>query len=435
MALVCVFSATAAAQLGSYLGPGILTRGAGQVGTRSGQEVDLRLYADISGVYDNGIQPVSIDSKGNLVQVNALWGTELSFGAYGVHQWRRAQLGLDYRGNFRHYASNSFFDGSDHQLVLGYTIQKSKRLYFDVAGIGGTFSRSIGSVPGYTLPLPSYVDQPTSLLFDNRTYFAQSTASVTYLLSARTSFTAGGDGFILRRQSSQLTGMNGYTLRGSVQHRLSRETSIGANYEHTHFDYPRSFGESNINMGQGFVATQLGRRWTFSLQAGVYQAEVEGLQQVALDPVIAAFLGVSESLQRFYVKRTFPAGSARLTRQFKSSFLSMEYNRSVTPGNGVYLTSRQEAGGLVYSYTGIRKFNFGISGGGSSFSSVGQSLKPYRQVNGGVGLTYALTGAVHLTARYDARQQEIDLAGYRRTSYRATVGVAFSPGNLPLALW
>src|SRR5262250_3339485 len=101
MALVCAFASTAAAQLSGYLGPGVLTRGAGQIGTRSGQEVDLRFFVNASGVYDNGIQPVSVDSKGNLVQVNGLWGTELAFGAYGVHQWRNSQLGIDYHGNFR----------------------------------------------------------------------------------------------------------------------------------------------------------------------------------------------------------------------------------------------------------------------------------------------------------------------------------------------
>jgi hypothetical protein len=65
MALAVAFASTAAAQLSDYLGP-ITTPGASQIGVRSGRTVDLRFYPDASGFYDNGLQPVSVDPKGNL---------------------------------------------------------------------------------------------------------------------------------------------------------------------------------------------------------------------------------------------------------------------------------------------------------------------------------------------------------------------------------
>jgi hypothetical protein len=40
-----------------------------------------------------------------------------------------------------------------------------------------------------------------------------------------------------------------------------------------------------------------------------------------------------------------------------------------------------------------------------------------------------------LMARYDARHQEINLAGYRQTSYRIAFGLVFSSGDVPLSLW
>ena len=57
-----------------------------------------------------------------------------------------------------------------------------------------------------------------------------------------------------------------------------------------HFDFPRVFGESDMNTDEGTFHTSLGKFWTFSLSGGVVQAEVQGLQQVAVDPVIAALL-------------------------------------------------------------------------------------------------------------------------------------------------
>src|SRR5713101_2706730 len=57
MPLVCLLASTAAAQVSDYLGPGVLSRGAGDIGTRSGRQVDLRLYAGAAGVFDNQLQP------------------------------------------------------------------------------------------------------------------------------------------------------------------------------------------------------------------------------------------------------------------------------------------------------------------------------------------------------------------------------------------
>ena len=76
-----------------------------------------------------------------------------------------------------------------------------------------------------------------------------------------------------------------------------------------------------------------------------------------------------------------------------------------------------------------------ISGGENYLSSLGQNIPAYRQFNGGAAMSITLYKALHLISRYDARHQEIEIAGYRRSSYRAVIGLAFSPGAVPLAIW
>jgi hypothetical protein len=435
--LVCAaaLASTAHAQLNDYLGPGILTGGADGIGTRSGEQVDLRVFADVQGTYDNGLQPVSVDSKGNLIQVGGLYGIEAGLGAYGVHSWRVAQLGLDYRGDLRHYFQDSYYDSSNHTLTLGYTYQKSRRMYFDFRGIGGTFSTFLGGVPGETLTIPTIINTPSLLLFDNRTYFLEGSVGLTYLLTARTSFTVAGEGFTVQRQSKALVGVDGYGARARLQHRLSRTTSIGAGYDRQHYQYPNYYGNSDINMYTVSLATQLGRLWTLSVSGGAYQVNVVGLQSVSLDPAVAALLGVYSTVRTFKANNWIPTGRATLTRRFKDAALSFAYARIAVPGNGVYLTSSSENGSVSYNYTGVRKTSLAISGGYSSLESFGQGLAPYRSFNGGAGITYTLTHAFHAVARYDVRQQEIQLAGFRGTSYRVALGLAFSPGTLPLSLW
>jgi hypothetical protein len=273
----------------------------------------------------------------------------------------------------------------------------------------------------------------SSLLFDNRADYLQSSLDINLLKSDRTVFTFGGEGFGVWRKASGLIGVEGYDLHGAVQRRWSRRTTVGVLFEHSHFDYPKAFGESDINMFSATFGTQFGRNWTLSAKAGVYQAEVIGLQQVAIDPEIAALLGVTTTVRTFYRKSTFPNWDMSLTRRFRRANLSLRYSQGVSSGNGVYLTSRETMGGARFNYTATAKWSFSASGGYSRLEGIAQGLQPFSSFNGGAGVTYLLTGPIHLIARYDARHQEVVDGVFKGTAYRATLGISFSPGDIPLA--
>src|SRR5262249_42881791 len=128
-------------------------------------------------------------------------------------------------------------------------------------------------------------------------------------------------------------------------------------------------------------------------------------------------------------------GDVSLTRKFRRAGLSFNYGRGVSPGNGLYLTSRYESASVGFSYTGIRRVNFGADAGYGAFGSLTQNLGKYYGFNGGTGLSYHLTKAVHFIARYDYRHYEVNQSSFKRGSYRASLGFGFSPGDIPLALW
>jgi hypothetical protein len=439
IALICGLSVAAWGQIGNYLGPGVLSRGAGDIGTRSGQDVDLRYYFDVTGVYETGLQPFALDSKGNLIQINGLYGIQADIGAYGRHSWKRALLGLDYKGNFYHYDNNSFYDSSSHNLTLGYTFQESRRIIYEMQAVAGTSSLGYGG-PGFYNPVPitgstDVVNTPTSLLFDSRVYYLEPSMQMTYIQSARTSYSFGGSGFFIRRAARGLADLNGYSLEGTIRHRLSQRKTISFTYTHVHYDFPPAFGQADLNEGTASYSTSIGKRLTFNIAGGVTQAEVQGVQQIALDPVVAALLGVNFGQQTFYRANYYPNGQINLTARLRTSSLAFSAAQQTVPGNGVYLTSEQQSGALTYSYTGVRKLNAGINLGYSRLSSIGQGIRPYSGFNGGVGFTYNLTHALHFIARADSRYQQINVIGYNRTGYRASVGLGFSPGNVPLSLW
>ena len=438
MALICALSFTASGQIGSYLGPGVLSGGAGDIGTRSGAQVDLRYYFDVTGVYDTGLQPFAINSKGDLVQINGLYGVQADVGLYGTHRWRQAALGIDFIGNFYDYANSSSFNGSSVNLTLGYSYQQSRRLVYDMRVIGGTSSLGYGA-PGFygttSATGTSVVNTPTSLLFDSRVYYLEPTMDMTFIQTARTSYTIGGEGYFIRREASGLASMNGYNLHGTIQHRVTKNQTIGVTYAHIHYDFPPGFGQSDMNTAQLTFATSIGRRWTLNVGAGATQAEVQGIQQVNLNPVVAALLGVSFGQQTFYREDFYPAGRLILSGHFKTYSIGLSAAQSIAPGNGVYLTSNQQTANANYSYTGIRKWNFGLNAGYNKLAGIGQGIQNYAGYGGGVGITYSLTRALHIIARGDTRYQQIDVVGYNRTGYRASIGLGFSPGSVPLSLW
>ena len=274
---------------------------------------------------------------------------------------------------------------------------------------------------------------PSSLLFDNRMEYLQSTLDINFILSPRTILTFGGDGFGVWRKATGLIGMKGYSLHGEIQHRVTQRTTLGVSYQHSHYDFPKAFGESDINSFSGTFATQLGQFWTVNLQAGAYMAEVQGLQRVAVDPEIAALLGVSSTVTTFYQRSIFPQWSASLNRRFHHANLSFQYSSGISGGNGVYLTSRSDTGTAGFSYTGNRKWGFSIFGGYAQMNGIGQNLQPYSQITGGSSLTYSITNPIQVFARYDARHQEIVNGVYLQNSYRATVGISFSPADVPIS--
>ncbi len=441
IALACgvasIVGSTAFAQTGGgYLGPAVLSSGAAGVGSRSGQQVDLRFFAGVNGIYDSSVQPLAIDANGKLSTVTGLAGIEAVIGLYGTHSWKTALVSVDYHGDYRAYNGGAAYDGTDQILTVGYTWQQSRHWTYNLRGTGGIYSNSLGGIgitPGVVAP--SDVLQPSTLLFDVRSYYVQGGMDVTYVQTPRTSYTFGGEGFEVWRSSTALVGVEGYDTRGSIQHKLNKYSQVGVTYQRQHFDFPKAFGQADIDTAELFYGTNIGKNWQVTVRAGVFRAEVSGLQAVALDPVIAALLGQTSTIQAFHRTDIYPSGGASLTRRFKRASLAFSFDRMVVPGNGVYLTSRSDSGGASYSYTGIRKVNLSLSGGYNTLASLGQGIQPYRSGYGGGGMTYTLPLSLHLTTRYDYIYQSIEGFNYKHTGYRAMIGINFSPGKVPLSLW
>jgi len=160
---------------------------------------------------------------------------------------------------------------------------------------------------------------------------------------------------------------------------------------------------------------------------------VQGIQSTALDPSIAALLGIGSVQTIFYKENIMPMGTVSLGKQLRRASWNLNYGRTVTPGNGVYLTSRQETYGAGYSYTGIRRLSFSTNFGVTNLGSLGLDLRPYRQITGGASLSYNLGAGFNLNAGYARRHQDIQANSFQQNSSRVSVGIYFSPGSIPIS--
>lgn len=420
----------------SYQGPGISSPGVGDVGTRSGEQVDLRYYFGVSGVVDSTIAPFETTSQGHTLYIPYLYGMDVSGGIYGVHSWKRSQLGLNYVGNYTRYFNYNGLNSTNHTLTLGYTDQISKRLRLDLHESAGSLTYGVGEVANAASTDLSSSFTPATRLFDTHTYYLQSSVSATYLQSARTSYTVGASGFLETLNSLGLSNTWGYNFNGNIMRRLSKSSTVGVTYTYSHFELPGLSSKSDSHAFQALYATALGQFWTLSIEAGATLTQGESLVSFALNPVLAAIFGQSTITGISHFQTIYPSGTATLNRKFRHASLGFYYYRGVNAGNGAFTTGRLENANASISYTGLRKVNLGANGGYYSLRSIGQNIGTYSQYSAGAGITYALGRDIHLSLRYDFRDQQIDeVSDYKRRGSRATVGLMFSPGSLPLSLW
>jgi len=413
----------------AFEGPSILSRNSGVLDS-TGKPLEFGMFAKFSGVYDSGLTPVIAAGQETPLATQTGYGIETSFGAAFSRRWRRSKLTVEYRGAYREYATASLLNGLDQFLQLAYSRVLQRHFVLDFKTTLGTTTLANGAFTYLPVTTLDLLGLPTNELFDNRTEYLQSRLDLTWQKTARLSFGFGGDGFLVRRQSLLLAGLNGYTARASVAYRLTPRQTISASYNNTYFDYQRAFGNSRLQIPALGYSAAFARHWDLSTQAGVARVATLGLTQVALDPAIAALVGESFATVTFSRVSYLPVAEARLIRKFKTSSLTFDYTMGVTPGNGYYLTSRQTSATIGYSYIAGKAWEVRGNAGFNELSALGQALGKYTNMQEGVEAFYNLTRAAHLDVRYDYRHYTTENVILQKDSNRVSLGLAFSLGDL-----
>jgi hypothetical protein len=395
----------------------------------------MRFYAGVNGNYDTGLTGFALDANGN-VQNAASVGAEGVAGIYGTKRNRRSVFSLNYQGSYRHYTNIRNFNGTDQNVSLLVSRQLNSRSTFGMGVSAGTTNRAFGinSISGFVDPNFIGFGAPAAEIFDNRIYYGSGSANYIWQRTARSSVSLIGSGFITRRTGRVLFGANGANTGADYAYRVTRNQSISVGYNYLFFNFTRNFGDTHGHGVYVGYAARIARKYNLALRLGGLRIENLFVRSVEVDPVIAAIVGIQSTTEVAHNRSLLPNGGISfggpLTR--RSNF-DISASLGAVPGNGVIITSRNWNGGASYNYTGLRRLGFGASLFYNQMSSLIGAAQKFSSVNGNFNLTPRLTESLHLNMTVGTRRfLEGPTNGFRRNSYFATLGLFWSPGELPL---
>ena len=438
MNFVRVIAALAAVSplFGQYGGPAILARGQSP-GPMVATQIDFRPYVSVSGMYEAGLNGVSVDANGAPVN-DASYGVYVSFGVSGMHSWKHTKIGVNYSSGFSLY-QKSFYSGINSQgfqMSISHQLNRHASLSLSTDAVMYGSNHATPTLPPTVEFDPATTYTPTNDFFDNRTISVSTQASVTIQKSTRISYSLGGDEFITRRRSSSLYGTSGLGAHADLMYRLSRRSTFGGVFQYIHYSFTGIYGSTDMFTAAAAYSHSFSPTVEMSATAGVSKYENVFVETVPIDPAIAAVIGISSAQRVSYVKHYMPNFSFRLSKVVPRGTVFVYVSNSLNPGNGLFLTSTSFNAGVGYNYTGFRlwavsagaNYNKSISRGNvyGQYGSYSANLSASRQI---VKMTHGVLS--FFLRRYDSG----DFQNYNKWSYGVNLGVSFSPGDIPVRLW
>lgn len=398
----------------------------------------LRFFASVRGTYDSGLTAVRFQSNGAPTNSSG-YGYGAIGGIYGYKEWRRTQLMGSYMLGYQDYAKSANTGAGINQSVsLGLTHMLSRRITFQSSIRGSSLTRSFGSGYGFIRPGeetdPVNDDQGLDDVYDNRTYRISNSNSMVFQLTPRVQTAATGGGFLTKRTGS-LVSVSGVFASGDISRRITRTQTLSINYNFSQFNYSNRYGNTfmqGVGLGWGMA---LGRRWELGLNGGITMIKIDSLRNIILDPAIAAIIGQTHGTETLYRESFYPIYQARLMGNFRRSNMSIRYGQRITPGNGSFLTSRMESGGVSYGFTGVRKMNVTLISGFNRMHNLMINSAQGTNLYAGVVAGYQLRSDLQFNVSVIGRQFESAATDFSRRGVRVAVGLSYSPGEVPLALW
>jgi hypothetical protein len=423
----------------AYAGPGNLGRDFGFLQEQE-RTTRFRPYVGVSGIFASGLTGNTVNANGTVHNAHA-FGAEANFGVTGTKIRAKDNLAIDYHGSIFHYDQTGAPNGTNQLLAVAYRRQVTKHISLRLDETAGVYSNSFAvastsattdlSVGNTVLPV-----SPLTQALNDRTVYLSTSADVVFRRSARLSFDLGGSGFRVTRALTSLYGVIGSSGRADTEYRITRQSTVGVYYNYTHYGYNHTFGGSDINTAGLSYSYALDKRTELRFRFGGSHVQTAGLLSFNLDPLVAALLGQSVGEVAVNHSNYIPDASAQATRRYRNGAVGVDVVVGVSPGNGLYLTSKRLAYGGHYDFSGLRRYALSIGATREQLGSLGLALRGYDAYGFNMNASRELQHNLSSSFRVEYRRYNSGGSGTPYESpYRVSMGIAWSPGDRPLPIW
>ena len=215
-------------------------------------------------------------------------------------------VGLNYTGGFSHF-SRSFYDGLNSQsLQLSLTHQLSRHAgWFSLSNSAVLYgsNRATPTLPqtiAFDPVLITYLPTNDSSTIAPSPLSSQASVTIPEVYAALLQ-ALEVDAFLTpRRSRCSIAGRAGSARVASVQYRATRRSTVGVMYSYMHFSFNGIHGSTDSHSASATYSVVLSRSLrSFRRYGGISKYENVFVKIAAIDPAIAAVLGISLRPARF----------------------------------------------------------------------------------------------------------------------------------------
>jgi len=274
---------------------------------------------------------------------------------------------------------------------------------------------------------------PTNEPFSNGLKLSDSLVTLTYQKTRRLSFSGSIEGSFLRQDFVSLVGTNSVLVSTDVAYRLSRRSTIGLDYNFSHFGYT-TFESVDVNRAAVDYSWRATKSVNLAFQIGMAHSSIVSLAVVPIDPEIAVLLGANTGIQALSRAINTPVMNAGVIKQWRRVSADLHYGRGVSPGNGLVLASTQTSmtAGLHYSYSD--RWAVSVQAGRTTMEELA-AAGSYTGTTFGASCSRLIRPGLQAVARFSVLP--VNSTGSQvlnRTYYRGEMGLLFTPSQTPIAL-
>jgi hypothetical protein len=419
-----------------YTGPAVLSRSYSVSRPLIPQQLKWTESVGVGEAYNSGVSQ-TINPNGSFSGASFV-GTMLNWSLIGRHYFRHDQIAVNYAGSYSQYAGPGGYSGSNNSIAVDYSHVLARRLTLNVTGVGSIFSQNyvfdnatVG--PETTVANINLASSPNIQITDLGTKQFSTQIDVVWQKSARLSFDGGISYFAVERDAPGLLGMTGEQGRGDMNYRLTRKMTVGAYYSYSYYIFPHGFGTTHTNTTGAIFSYALSSTMQLRLRGGFSDVNNLELQPVQIAPAIAVLLGQSTGLIDASAKVVTSDVSAQFVKDFRGGkTATVAFAQGVSPGNGVFQTSKQESISASFALPLFRTYTVRAALGRDSLTAIGvpqAALGNYASEYGTISISRALRRGVALNFAATFRHFLVSDSAILENQLMLTSGLSWGSQN------